>query len=91
MAKFKSMKIYIISCCIFFCVHGASATTDCQALANDGDCSFYSQCVENKIPCGINGYALSYGDKFCELLTAEQLDKGGCFDSKVCNYLVKTF
>jgi hypothetical protein len=28
-------------------------------------CSFYSDCMESKVPCGPNGYALSYGLKFC--------------------------
>ena len=28
-------------------------------------CSFYSDCMESKVPCGPDGYALSYGLNFC--------------------------
>lgn len=29
------------------------------------DCSFYTYCVENKIGCGNKGYAISYGEYYC--------------------------
>ena len=39
---------------------------DCSQLAESGDCTFYSSCVENRIPCGELGYALNYGKRYCE-------------------------
>jgi len=33
-------------------------------LASDA-CGFYSKCLEAATPCGIAGYALGYGDKYC--------------------------
>jgi hypothetical protein len=29
------------------------------------NCSFYSACVEHETPCGEQGYALGYGEKYC--------------------------
>ena len=37
---------------------------DCTAITSDS-CDFYSECVEEKITCGNEGYALGYGDKYC--------------------------
>ena len=28
-------------------------------------CFFYTNCMENKVPCGQSGYAIGYGSKFC--------------------------
>jgi len=28
-------------------------------------CDFYKKCVENTKGCGVNGYAIGYGDKYC--------------------------
>lgn len=43
-----------------------------------GQCLYYSQCLENKIQCGGNGYAKGYGEKYClKFLENEKLsDKG---------------
>lgn len=30
------------------------------------DCSFYSHCLEEAVPCGPDGYALGYGKKYCQ-------------------------
>ena len=38
---------------------------DCTALANDGNCNFYTQCVEPRFQCDTNGYPLVYGDRNC--------------------------
>ena len=38
---------------------------DCTALANAGNCDFYTQCVEQRFQCGLNGYPLGYGDLYC--------------------------
>lgn len=34
------------------------------------NCDFYTQCLEKKIPCGAEGYALGYGDKYCRKFKA---------------------
>ena len=39
---------------------------DCSQLVESGDCTFYSACVEDRIPCGHLGYALNYGKRYCE-------------------------
>ena len=38
---------------------------DCTALANDGNCDFYSRCVERRFQCGTNEYGLACGDRYC--------------------------
>ena len=52
---------------------------DCTALANDGNCDFYTQCVEPKFQCGTNGYPLAYGNRYCRDLANKQ----GCFTPEV--------
>ena len=42
---------------------------DCTALANAGNCDFYTQCVEARFKCGPDGYPLAYGDKYCRRFT----------------------
>ncbi|XP_019856292.1 PREDICTED: uncharacterized protein LOC109584838 [Amphimedon queenslandica] len=49
--------LYSISTC--------TATDSCQEMAASGNCAFYSECVEKRVPCGPNGYALGYGGKYC--------------------------
>ena len=43
---------------------------DCPQLAESGNCTFYSSCVEDQIPCGDLGYALNYGRRYCEAFGA---------------------
>lgn len=31
------------------------------------DCSFYRRCLEAKVPCGDNGYALGFGQYYCNI------------------------
>lgn len=31
-----------------------------------GDCDFYSQCIEEVKTCGLDGYAIGYGERYCE-------------------------
>ena len=38
---------------------------DCTALANAGNCDFYTQCVDTKFQFSTNGYSLAYGDRYC--------------------------
>ena len=52
---------------------------DCKALANDGNCDFYTQCVEPRFQGGPNGYPLAYLDKYCRRFTNKQ----SCFTSDV--------
>ena len=40
-------------------------SVDCRMMAENGDCAFYVQCVEHHLPCAKHGYALAYGEKFC--------------------------
>ncbi len=40
------------------------APIDCENPPED-QCLFYSQCVESKVSCGFQGYALNYGEKYC--------------------------
>ena len=61
-----------------------SATTaqDCTALANAGNCDFYTQCVEPKFQCGSIGYSLNYGDRYCRKFDQES----SCFTLNVSAY-----
>ena len=52
---------------------------DCTALANAGNCEFYTHCVERKFRCGTNGHPLDYGYKYCGYLTNKQ----SCFTPAV--------
>ena len=59
---------------------------DCTALANAGNCGFYTRCVETKFQCGTNGYPLAYGDRYCRRFENKQ----NCFTSAVsikCFYI----
>ena len=54
---------------------------DCTALANAGNCDFYTQCVDTKFQFSTNGYSLAYGDRYCRQFG----DKRSCFTSAVSN------
>lgn len=41
-----------------------SEDDDCILKANQGDCDFYT-CFENRRNCGVEGYMLAYGRKYC--------------------------
>lgn len=43
----------------------------------DYDCSFYSACLERAIPCGVQGYALGFGEKYCTAFRASSLSPTG--------------
>lgn len=43
-----------------------SSTTACET---DSGCNFYG-CLESVHPCGLDGYAVSYGMKYCKVFTA---------------------
>ena len=46
---------------------------DCTALANSGNCYFYTKCVEATFQCGTNGYPLAYGDRYCHRFMNKQI------------------
>lgn len=57
----------------------SSDTDSCEAMAVSGNCDFYSQCVEKRVPCGPDGYALGYGGKYC-IKFGQDID---CFNDEV--------
>ena len=54
---------------------------DCTALANAGNCDFYTHCVDPRFQCGTNGYPLVCGNRYCRQFG----DKRSCFTSAVSN------
>uniref|UniRef100_A0A1X7SN28 Uncharacterized protein n=1 Tax=Amphimedon queenslandica TaxID=400682 RepID=A0A1X7SN28_AMPQE len=51
-------------------------TTNCSALASNGDCSFYD-CLSTKFQCRDNDYPLAYGRKYCLRYASES----SCFST----------
>lgn len=43
----------------------------------DTDCSYYAACLERAIPCGKDGYALGFGEKYCTAFRAAKLSTAG--------------
>ena len=56
---------------------GLGDAQNCGLLAAEGNCDFYPQCVETRIPCGSSGYSLGYGEKYCHIFA----DQFNCFTS----------
>ena len=75
--------LIIPSLCLLFISATANAQ-DCQALATQGNCSFYRECVEKRIPGGVGGYSLYYGERYCKRFD----DNIECFNMKVL-YAIK--
>ena len=71
------MKLLLLAVVFYLAV--AVKAQDCAALANVGNCDFYTQCVEARFQCGTNGYPLAYGDRYCRQFTNKQ----NCFTSMV--------
>ena len=71
------MKLLLLA--VVFCLLVTSKAQDCTALANAGNCDFYTQCVEPRFKCGAKGYPLGYGDKYCRRF----VNKRSCFTSAV--------
>ena len=44
----------------------------CANYAAEGDCRFYSECVESRVPCGEEEYALGYGRTYCNRFFREE-------------------
>ena len=73
---------YIMTLQVFavvLCLAVTIKAQNCTALANAGNCSFYTQCVEQKFQCGENRYPLAYGYRYCRKFT----DKKSCFTPAV--------
>ena len=64
---------------VVLCLAVTAKAQDCTALANDGNCDFYTQCVEPRFQCDTNGYPLAYGDRYCHYLSSNQ----SCFTTAV--------
>ena len=71
------MKLLVFAAVL--CVTVIVKAQDCTTLANDGNCDFYTQCVEPRFQCGTNGYPLAYGHEYCKRFTNKQ----SCFTSSV--------
>ena len=71
------MKLLLFAVVFYLAVNGKAQ--DCTALANAGNCNFYTQCVEARFQCGTNGYPRAYGDRYCHQFTNERT----CFTSAV--------
>lgn len=50
--------------------------SSCEAPA-ERDCSWYSACLERAIPCGAEGYALGFGEKYCTAFRAGAFSNAG--------------
>lgn len=58
---------------------------DCRLMAENGNCEFYTKCLEQRLQCGSEGYAVAYGYKFCNKFSKyydDLTEDVGC-----CNYL----
>lgn len=69
---------------IFFLMisSGFADMSTCQMGDLDADdCSFYNDCVENRIQCGKEGYALSYGEHYCQRFSQTFTDYAEEFSS----------
>eukprot|EP00058_Branchiostoma_floridae_P013150 XP_002598638.1 hypothetical protein BRAFLDRAFT_118365 [Branchiostoma floridae] len=45
-------------------IESLSAQT-CLQYAEDGNCDFYTECLEDKYSCGAKGYPVGYGHRYC--------------------------
>lgn len=61
----KLLPLLLLVASILQSMLATGQATDCASLAANGDCTFYTECVEGRIPCGSSGYALAYGNHFC--------------------------
>lgn len=49
-----------------------SSCNKCNKSLKTEDCSFFSECLEENLKCGEEGYPLSFGDKYCKKLYSEK-------------------
>ncbi len=76
------MRSFIVSL-ILLSLANILTAKDCEPIKND--CGLY-QCLESKIPCGPNGYAIGYGKFYCDQFTVNRSK----FTSKGQNWLTST-
>ena len=74
---------FLLITVIFYQLLSATTAQDCTALANAGNCDFYTQCVESRFQCGNSGYPLGYGDRYCRKFQQQS----NCFTSSVSTLL----
>jgi hypothetical protein len=55
----------------------AYPTVDACTRPHTLDCSFYSACLERSTPCGAQGYALGFGEKYCTAFRSAKLSPTG--------------
>lgn len=61
----KLIEILIIFLIISLITSRKHKTKDCNEMATNEKCQFYSQCLEPKFHCGASGYPLGYGYRYC--------------------------
>lgn len=61
----KQMVVWIVPFFFFFQVQAIVLSDSCIHIPYHS-CTFYKECLEQKFPCGENGYAVGYGDKYCQ-------------------------
>lgn len=61
--------IFVLCGLLFLGSVSVSAQLPAGCIPSQTNCTFYASCVESAIPCGPSGYAIGYGQKFCNLFT----------------------
>jgi hypothetical protein len=61
--------VFLLSVVVMIFLSSVSAQFPAVCSPSQTTCTFYSTCVESAIPCGSSGYAIGYGQKFCNLFT----------------------
>ena len=79
-----SFKMTFLLVTVILYLLSTATAQDCTALANAGNCDFYTQCVEERFQCGSNGYPLGYGDTYCRRFQ----NQSSCFTSTVSICLI---
>ena len=75
------MRLILFTVVLSLAVTGKAQECRCGSLANASNCDFYTHCVEPRFQCGINGYPLAYGYRYCHRFANNQ----SCFTSAVSN------
>ncbi|GLE08305.1 hypothetical protein PINS_up019370 [Pythium insidiosum] len=50
----------------------ATLPANCSTALPRDSCAFYLDCLEATFPCGADGYAVGYGDKYCRAFAANE-------------------
>lgn len=65
MAVFRSFSVVVSLLCTAIARSQTASPETCQGYIDSRNCDFYSQCVETRVTCGTDGYALRDGDRYC--------------------------